>query len=155
MNFNPVLSPDDLLQLKSGLTPPDIAHEQQLLQQSEYVTLIFPLWWATYPAIMKGYIDRIFSYGFAYKAGANGIEGLLKGKKVFLFTSMGNSLEQYEEKGLFEAFRQTLGHEIFTYCGMEIVHHQFFSQITETSLPERDRLVDEALLAYDKHWTKA
>lgn len=151
MNFNPVLSPNDLQQLKSGNIPADIAHEQQLLQQSEYVTFIFPLWWATYPAIMKGYIDRVFSYGFAYKAGANGIEGQLKGKKVLLFTSMGNSLEPYEEKGLFEAFRQTLGHEIFTYCGMEIIHHQFFPQITETSVAEREMLVDEALMAYDKY----
>jgi NAD(P)H dehydrogenase (quinone) len=148
MAFNPVLSPNDLQQLKSGQTPNDIAIEQAYLKDAELVTLIFPLWWAGFPAIVKGYIDRVLSYGFAYKAGANGVEGLLKGKKVVLFTSMGNSLEQYEEKNLFEAFRHTLGHEIFTFCGMEVIHHQFFPQVPDASSDEREAMVEEALAVY-------
>lgn len=152
MGFNPVLSPNDLQQLKSGQTPPDIAVEQDLLAQADLVTLVFPLWWASYPAIIKGYIDRVLSYGFAYKAGANGIEGLLTGKKVVLFTSMGNSMEQYEEKNLFGAFKQTLGHEVFDFCGMEIVHHEFFPQIPDASDDIKKQYVDKALLAYQSIW---
>jgi NAD(P)H dehydrogenase (quinone) len=152
MGFNPVLSPEDLAQLKTGQTPPDIAHEQQLLAQADLLTLVFPLWWASYPAIVKGYIDRVLSYGFAYKAGVDGIEGLLTGKKVVLFTSMGNSLEQYEEKNLFGAFRQTLGHEVFDFCGMEIVHHEFFPQIPDASDDVKNDYVDKALKAYEGIW---
>jgi NAD(P)H dehydrogenase (quinone) len=152
MGFNPVLSPNDLQQLKSGQTPPDIAVEQDLLAQADLVTLVFPLWWASYPAIIKGYIDRVLSYGFAYKAGANGIEGMLTGKKVVLFTSMGNSMEQYEEKNLFGAFKQTLGHEVFDFCGMEIIHHEFFPQIPDASDDIKQQYVDKALVAYQSIW---
>ncbi|MFT3739436.1 MAG: NAD(P)H-dependent oxidoreductase [Breznakibacter sp.] len=152
MGFNPVLSPSDLQQLKSGRTPSDIAAEQALLSRADVVTLIFPLWWASYPAIVKGYIDRVFSYGFAYKTGSNGIEGLLKGKKVVLFTSMGNSMEEYEEKKLFGAFRQTLGHEIFDFCGMEIIHHHFFPQVPDTSEEMKEAYLNEALRAFDSVW---
>lgn len=81
IGFNPVLTNEDLNQFKTEQTPSDILYEQELIAQSQLITFIFPLWWAGFPAIMKGYIDRVFSYNFAYKAGANGIEGLLKGKK--------------------------------------------------------------------------
>lgn len=152
MGFNPVLTPADLRELKNGQTPLDIAVEQELLSMADLVTFVFPLWWASYPAIVKGYIDRVFSYGFAYKSGINGIEGLLNGKKVVLFTSMGNSMEQYEEKNLFPAFRQTLGHEIFDFCGMEIIHHQFFPQIPDASDELKDAYVEEALKAFEGVW---
>lgn len=148
MNFNPVLTPADLEQLKSGRTPDDILQEQQLISKSELITLIFPLWWAGYPAIIKGYIDRVLSYGFAYKSGPNGVQGLLKGKKVFLFTSMGNTVEEYEEKNLIDAFKQTLGTEIFQFCGMEIVHHQFFPQIPDASEEKKRWHVEKALEAF-------
>ncbi len=148
MNFNPVLSPMDLTLLKNGKTPEDIAIEQQHLSDAQLVTFIFPLWWAGYPAIVKGYIDRVFSYGFAYKAGEDGKEGLLQNKKVVLFTSMGNSLEDYAKKDLLSAFEHTLGTEIFEFCGMTIAHHQFFPQIPDAQVDEKLRLVNDALRVY-------
>lgn len=148
LEFNPVLSANDLAQFKTGQTPDDIAIEQELVAQSQLITFVFPLWWAGFPAILKGYIDRVFSYGFAYKATSNGIEGLLKGKKVVVFTSMGNAPEPYEEKNLFDAFRHTLGHEIFTFCGMEVVDHQFFSQITDATTVDKSALLQQALTSY-------
>jgi NAD(P)H dehydrogenase (quinone) len=149
IGFNPVLSPNDLEKLKKGNTPEDIAIEQKFLANADVVTLVFPLWWASYPAIIKGYIDRVLSFGFAYKVGENGIEGLLKGKKVVLFTSMGNSLEQYEEKNLFGAFKQTLGHEVFDFCGMEIIHHEFFPQIPDASDEIKNEYAERALKVFE------
>lgn len=152
MNFNPVLSPNDLEQLKDGNIPEDIKEEQDMLRKCDLITFIFPLWWAGFPAIVKGYIDRVLAYGFAYKAGKNGIEGLLKDKKVVLFTSMGNSLEQYEEKNLFKAFKQTLGSEIFDFCGMEVIHHEFFPQIPDASMETKQVYINKALSAYESVW---
>jgi NAD(P)H dehydrogenase (quinone) len=119
------------------------------------VTLIFPLWWAGYPAIIKGYIDKVLSFGFAYKVGPNGIEGLLTGKKVVLFTTMGNTVEEYEDKNLIGAFKQTLGDEIFNFCGMEILHHQFFPQIPDASEEKKQLYVEMALTAYQTIWPSA
>ena len=155
MNFNPVLTPDDLGQLKSGIIPEDIKIEQDLVNKSDLLTLIFPLWWAGYPAIIKGYIDRVLSYGFAYRANKNGIEGLMGGKKVVLFTSMGNTIAQYEAKNLLGAFRKTLGTEIFEFCGMEVVHHEFFPQIPDASTELKAKYASHALQAYKKIWVEA
>lgn len=133
MDFDPVLRPEDLAQLKIGETPKGIEKEQALLKEADYVSIIYPLWWAGFPAILKGYIDKVLAYGFAYEMTKEGIQGKLSGKKVNLYTSMGNSLEQYEEKNLLEAFKVIHGEEIFEFCGMQISSHKFFPQIPDAS----------------------
>ncbi|MBI9060811.1 MAG: NAD(P)H-dependent oxidoreductase [Marinilabiliaceae bacterium] len=149
LNFDPVLGADDLAQLKSGSTPISIHTEQKFIREADVISFVYPLWWAGFPAIMKGYIDRVLAHGFAFKADANGVKGLLKEKRVYLYTSMGNSLEQYEQKGLLEAFRKTQGGEIFEFCGMEVVDQQFFPQIPVASEDKIQFHIDQALTGFE------
>lgn len=44
----------------------DVAQEIAKLKTAELLVLHFPLWWFSTPAILKGWIDRVFAYGFAY-----------------------------------------------------------------------------------------
>ena len=44
----------------------DIKREQELLSEADLIIFQFPLWWYSMPAVLKGYIDRVFSYGWAY-----------------------------------------------------------------------------------------
>lgn len=52
------------------------------------------------PAILKGYVDRVFSYGFAYAYGEAGIDKLLKGKKGLIINTHGTPKEIYDEMGM-------------------------------------------------------
>ena len=88
------------------------------------------------------------AYGFAYEMTAQGIEGKLKNKKVLLYTSMGNSLEQYEQKNLISAFKQIQGDEVFEYCGMSVLNHTFFPQIPESSTHEIQTLLDKTITEF-------
>jgi NAD(P)H dehydrogenase (quinone) len=146
--FNAVLTPSDLEMLKSGVTPIDIKAEQELVQQANLITVIYPLWWASFPAVLKGYIDRVFANGFAFKYGTNGATGLLQGKKVVIHTTMGNTVEEYEDKGLIEAFKKIQGDEVFGFCGMEILGHYFYPQITIANEEERDLFANKAIEVY-------
>ncbi|MFH1018492.1 MAG: NAD(P)H-dependent oxidoreductase, partial [Pseudomonadota bacterium] len=67
IGFKPVLQGSDLEQ--AGKRPPaeDICAEQAHISWADVITFIFPLWWAGMPAIAKGYLDRVFSEGFAYR----------------------------------------------------------------------------------------
>lgn len=150
--FNPVLSPDDLQQIKNLQVPSDIKAEQQKIQQADLISIVYPLWWASFPAILKGYIDRVLTSGFAYQYSVNGAVGLLSGKKVILHTTMGNTVEEYEEKGLIEAFKRSQGEEVFGFCGMEVSEHRFYPQITLADETRRDMLLNEALEAYQMFW---
>ena len=129
MNFNPVLSKSDFEALHNGNIPKDIATEQEYIRRADVLTFVYPVWWTGMPAILKGYIDRVFLYGFAYINGQNGIEPLLTGKKASVFCSMGQSKEDYEKNGMFEAIRLTTDQGIFSFCGIQVLNHSFFSSI--------------------------
>ncbi|NLX72873.1 MAG: NAD(P)H-dependent oxidoreductase [Bacteroidales bacterium] len=146
--FKSILDGEDLKALKSGETPFDIEAEQELIRQSDLITVIYPLWWASFPAVLKGYIDRVFSNGFAFKYSRDGAKGLLTGKKVLIHTTMGNSIKEYEEKGLLEAFKAIQGGEVFGYCGMEIVDHRFYPEIVSADQLKRDEYLEQALQLY-------
>jgi NAD(P)H dehydrogenase (quinone) len=148
LDFDPVLTSEDLGNIKKGEIPEDIAMEQKFLGESDLISLVYPLWWGSFPAVLKGYFDRILTNGFAFKVTANGPEGLLKGKKVFLHTSMGNSVEEYERKGILNAFRQVHGQEVFGFCGIEVAGHLFYPRIPDSSAEIRNKYIKEALNLY-------
>ena len=148
MDFNPVLTSEDLAQIKTGTIPEDIAKEQKLLGESDFISLVYPLWWGSFPAVLKGYFDRVLTQGFAFKITSEGPEGLLKDKKVFLHTSMGNSVEEYENKGILKAFRQIHGQEVFGFCGIEVAGHLFYPRIPNSSPEMKNKYIEEALGFY-------
>src|SRR5450755_2763101 len=59
INFNPVLSARDLAAVSRGKVSRDIRAEQVAIQRADVVTLISPLWWSGFPAMLKGYLDRV------------------------------------------------------------------------------------------------
>lgn len=120
MKFNPVLSADDFTAIRSGKTPADIKQEQTIIAGADLITLIFPLWWTGYPAILKGWIDRVLLNGFAYQHSANeGIKPLLTGKKIQIITTMGAAVEEYERNGLIDAMAMTMGDNVWSFCGCD------------------------------------
>jgi len=73
----------------------DIEAEQQALLNADVVVLQFPFFWYSVPAILKKWIDDVFSYGFAY-----GSEGdKLKGKEFILSFTIGGPKDAYNPLG--------------------------------------------------------
>jgi NAD(P)H dehydrogenase (quinone) len=76
---------------------PDLKMAQDLITWAEHLVFFYPNWWATYPALLKGFIDRTFLPGFAFKYG-NGRtkpEKLLGGRSARLIVTMDNSPGYY------------------------------------------------------------
>jgi|GEM_PF-203717 Putative NADPH-quinone reductase (modulator of drug activity B) len=126
IGFDPILKASDLKKMYDGETPDEIKREQNYIEWADLITFIYPVWWTGMPAILKGYIDRVFSYGIAYKQSKSGEEGLLKGKIVFLFSPMGTSNEAYDKNGMLDSMKQTCDEGIFKFCGMNVIKHVFF-----------------------------
>lgn len=60
-NFNPVMTQDDLsVYGKSGFKDPLVDKYIQILQKTEKIIFIFPIWWMGAPAILKGFFDKVF-----------------------------------------------------------------------------------------------
>ncbi|MBV8328582.1 NAD(P)H-dependent oxidoreductase [Chryseobacterium sp.] len=128
LNFDPVLSLADMQKQYSGKVSDDVKEEQDYISWAEQVTFIYPIWWTGLPAIIKGYIDRVFSYGFAYRYDQGIQKGLLKGKKTVIINTHGKSHEEYKHIEMNKALTLTSDHGIFTYCGFEIIRHFFFDK---------------------------
>lgn len=67
-----------------------------MVSWADTIIVIHPIWWWGAPAILKGWVDRVFSHGFAYTYGPKGPEGLLAGKKALVFTSSGSDENQWK-----------------------------------------------------------
>lgn len=69
---------------------PDLVKAQQLIREADHLVFVFPSWWASMPALLKGFLDRVFLPGFAFKYQKKSPlpEKLLKGKTARIFITM-------------------------------------------------------------------
>ena len=69
---------------------PDLLHIQQDITEADHLVLVYPNWWATYPALLKGFFDRALVPGFAFKYRENSPlwDKLLTGKSARMIVTM-------------------------------------------------------------------
>jgi NAD(P)H dehydrogenase (quinone) len=117
---------------KNGLQSADIAREQQKLMRADMVILQFPLWWFSMPAILKGWVERVYAYGFAYGVGEHSDvrwgsrygEGNLAGKRAMLVVTAGGWASHYGPRGIngpMEDILFPIHHGILYYPGFEVL----------------------------------
>ncbi len=120
-NFNPVLAfPDIQHQFMGKEAPADVIKYQDMVTWADHMTIVYPLWWGHMPAMLKGFFDRVFSNGFAYAYGEDGVpKGLLGGKTAHLFVNTGNPSDYYEQSGMHKALNRVVDEGIFGFSAME------------------------------------
>jgi len=149
LNFNPILSMGDMQGQRKGVVDTDVKVEQEYIKWADQLTFIYPIWWTGMPAIMKGYIDRVMSYGFAYRYD-NGIQkGLLNDKSVVIINTQGKSKEEYKEIGMDTALSLTSDRGVYQYCGLKIKKHFFFGKAERTSKEVIEEWTKEVLTIYE------
>lgn len=108
----------------------DIAREQERLRRADAIILQFPLWWFSMPAILKGWVDRVFANGFGYGLGDYNDkhfgdrygEGTLTGKRGMLVVTTGGWEPHYGPRGVHGPIEDLLfpiQHGLLFYTGIE------------------------------------
>ncbi|MBU4304021.1 MAG: NAD(P)H-dependent oxidoreductase [Candidatus Omnitrophica bacterium] len=143
LKFNPVLSGEDLPSIQQRQVPSDIRIEQEHIKKADVLIFIHPIWWFGMPAVIKGYIDRVFSYGFAYAVDKNSVKGLLNGKKVMIFNTTGGPEENYKDMGYGAALKATIEKGIFEFCGMQVIRHKYFYAVPYISDEQRKAMLED------------
>ncbi|MDN3596842.1 NAD(P)H-dependent oxidoreductase [Zunongwangia endophytica] len=128
LNFNPVLSLEDMEGQRIGRVNEEVKTEQNYIVWADCITFIHPIWWTGLPAILKGYIDRVFSYGFAYQYDQGIQKGLLVDKQTVIINTHGKSRTEYHNLGMDTALSLTSDKGIYSYCGLEVKQHFFFDK---------------------------
>jgi len=69
---------------------PDLLKAWEIIQWADHLVWVHPVWWGGLPALMKGFIDRLFLPGMAYKYRENSVwwDKLLKGKTAHVLTTL-------------------------------------------------------------------
>lgn len=146
IGFDPILSLNDMKGQREGKLSPEVQIEQQHIQWADTLIIIHPIWWTGLPAMMKGYIDRVFSYGFAYTY-ANGFqEGLLKDKNAIIVNTQGKSKMAYAEIRMDKALNLTSDTGIYNYCGIHVEEHFYFPQADRVNATTLEGWLSELLL---------
>jgi NAD(P)H dehydrogenase (quinone) len=110
----------------------DVKAEIEKLLWADVLILQFPLWWFSMPAILKGWVDRVFAYGFAYGVGEHSDkrwgdrygEGTLAGKRAMLIVTAGGWEEHYSARGVngpIDDLLFPINHGILYYPGYEVL----------------------------------
>ncbi|MEG2338976.1 MAG: NAD(P)H-dependent oxidoreductase [Clostridium sp.] len=145
IEFNPVLTQEDYERLEKGDTPCDILVEQEFIKEADNIIFVFPTWWESMPAIMRGYIDRVFSYGFAYGSDENGAIGLLNGKTASIIQLAGASSEEFDKLGIKKAIEVSHNIGIFEFCGLKPLGHFIFNSVPFVSHEERQDMINQVV----------
>ena len=107
-----------------GTLSPDILLEQQKLRAADLVLFQFPLWWFGLPAMLKGWVDRVMTMGFAYDSGQRYDQGGLKGRRAMLTLTTGGPEASYSEAGIngpLDRILFPIQHGILYFCGLEVL----------------------------------
>jgi NAD(P)H dehydrogenase (quinone) len=134
LEFDPVLTGMEIAQAQTRPAPAEVLQAQQDIESADALTVIYPLWWLSMPAILKGYIDRVFARGFAYESRQGQVHGLLTGKKCVLVTLSGSPLPLLTGTGQWDAVRMLQDAHVFRAVGFDLLEHLHFDHI-EPGLP--------------------
>ena len=153
LHFDPVLGERELLDTNKRVAPRAIRTEQRHIEEAGAVAFFYPLWWAFMPAMMKGYIDRVLSFSFAYEIKGYEMIPRLSGKRALIFTSSGADMDYLESSGQWQAMQRLEKDHILALCGIELLEHVHFPAIAP-GLPKEiiDQHLARVRATAERHW---
>lgn len=121
--FDPRFSATDhAAHLKQATPSADVLAEQARIDRADALVLVYPVYWWSMPGLLKGWIDRVFSNGWAYDEIPGGKTVKLLGRlPIHLIGLGGADLGTYERHGYAGAMRTQIDHGIFDYCGARAI----------------------------------
>lgn len=123
----------------------DIKNAQALILWAEHLVFVYPTWWGSMPALLKGFLDRVLTPDFAFRTceGGNGFQGLLNDRSGQLITTMDTPPLVYrfiyKQPGNRAMALATLG-----FCGVKPVNTLVFGSVKNSSVARREKWIKTA-----------
>jgi NAD(P)H dehydrogenase (quinone) len=140
----------ELAQMVYARRPKDVLREQARVRAADGLAIIAPVWWFGFPAILKGWIERVFTHGFAYRLTEEGWKGdvrgripLLRQRKALLISTTFFGADVYES-GAKDAMERLIDSWGFRFPGIPTVEHTYFWAVPNVTPDTRRQYLDEA-----------
>lgn len=161
-HFDPIT--DSLRAFESGTQREEVAAEQAKLLWADAVIFQFPLWWYTMPAILKGWVDRVYAYGFGYGVGEHSDrhwgdrfgQGVMAGKRAMLVVTAGGWASHYGARGIngpMDDLLFPIHHGILYYPGFEVLPPFVVYRTDKVDAAAYGRIADDLGRRLDTLWT--
>jgi len=141
----------ELRMLINAQRPKDVLKQQRKVSEADVLVIITQVFWLHFPAIVKGWMERVLTYGFAYRLNEKGWKGdpdgrmpLLKLKKAIIMHPTFFNEKVYREKGFKVAMERTIDDWSLKYPGVENVDHIYFHSILSVSAETRRKYLEVA-----------
>lgn len=159
-------SKDSKIAFEQGQQTDDVALEQAKMRRADAVVFQFPLWWYSMPAIMKGWVDRVYAYGFAYGVGEHSDrrwgkrfgEGVMAGKRAMLLVTTGGWESHYGPRGINGPIEDVLfpiQHGILHYPGFDVLPPVLVHRTSRVDEARYVAITKELAARLDHLWTDA
>ena len=137
LDFDPILR--DVANRDQDMEP-DLKMAQETIIWSDHLVFVYPTWWATMPALLKGFVDRTIIPGFAYKyqKGSAFPEKLLKGRTARLITTM-DAPKFYYALVYRQAGHNAMKRATLLFCGVKPVRISAFGNVRGSSPEKREK----------------
>ena len=138
----------------NGTLPPEVALEIQHLLGCNLLVVHFPLWWFGMPAILKGWMDRVFVYGRMYRSGMRYDRGICSGKKVIVCVTTGADRESCAYNGREGDTQLHLWPVLFPfrYLGFDVYQPEIFHGVGGAAFIEGSEGGLSTLETYSGRW---
>jgi NAD(P)H dehydrogenase (quinone) len=151
--FNPTFDSADLETYRGGEPTEEILRYREMVDAADVTLAIFPVYWWSMPALLKGWVDRVLGGKWAYDFDDDWkLQGLLgqRGLGLQFLALASNDEESYERHGYLAAIRAQIDHGIVEYCGVTPSRsHIFFGSEDPSGDAQREMIVKAAQLGRD------
>jgi NAD(P)H dehydrogenase (quinone) len=132
MKFDPVLRIEELTDAAKSTHSADIAHERGLIADADVIALVYPIWLGSPPAMLKGYIERVFGPDFVlHDKHHPAVETQLSGKHLLSLSSSGNSRTWLDEQGQWQSLIQVFDRYLQQVFAISTIDHVHFPSIVK------------------------
>ncbi|WP_457983357.1 NAD(P)H-dependent oxidoreductase [Bacillus paralicheniformis] len=139
--FDPVLLFDEKKRRSDMKPDPETAEYRRIVKNADHLIFIYPLWWGGMPAIMKGFIDRVFVAGEAYTYQGKLPKGLLKAPTASVYYTA-DAPSWYLRFWRRDADWVTVKDVMLKFCGVRRVRRLLFAGVKDSSDGKRTQWLD-------------
>lgn len=129
IDFDPRLRAEEIPDAGGFAPGEDVKRERALLADADVFALFYPFWYNSQPAMLKGYLERVFGMGFSFSRIGGSTRPQFVGRKLISISSSGAPEDWVKQTGAFAAERKLFDDHFSAMCGLEVVDHLHFGGI--------------------------
>lgn len=142
LRFDPILH-DGYAKIQA--LEPDLMAAQEVISWAQHIVVVYPIWWGSIPALLKGFFDRILLPGFAFKFRKDSlmVDGLLAGRSAHLLVTMDTPPWYYRWIYRMPGHNQ-MKRTILEFCGIKPVTVSSFGPVKDSKPRTREQWLSRA-----------